>query len=55
MSSEVKKYQEILLSALSEKRNTIKKKLTDEYESLTKKFNASLDDLKKTVLNQVKQ
>mgnify|MGYP001772743337 CR=1 FL=1 len=53
--SEIKKYQDILISALSQKKEEIKKQLEAEYESVTKQFNASLDELKKTVLNQIKQ
>ena len=53
--SEISKYQKVLADSLSSKKEEIKKQLQAQYESLLSQFDKSLEELKKTVLNQVRQ
>jgi len=51
---EESKYLSILLQTLSEKKAEADKKLNEEYEKLEQALKSSLEEMKKTVLNQIR-
>jgi hypothetical protein len=52
---EEQKYLSMLSQTLSEKKADLDKKLNDEYSKIKASLSSSLEELKKTVLNQLRQ
>jgi len=52
---EESKYLSILQQTLSEKKAEADKRLNEEYEKLKQALKSSLEEMKKTVLNQIRQ